>query len=331
MANRTVSSLNDKIREDEINFTAGESSSDWPCNRPELLDSSDELVESNKTKLRQLKMKEVTKGISNGNTAADPMDWYNLFTNMVDFIKESIEVIKEENKVFRENLKTEIKIEIETEFKKSAEVSQRLNKEFLDRLHSETSKCTHSIGLAQRNKTELVAVTKKIQALPSQTQAETAGMITERGPNEFENIIKGVKGNGTLINGAESDEVGCVYVVKSKTVPLEAVSRHDRCLYKADPQRTGIHNAVPAVCKEHSRKRPSEGNLVRGVPNGRTLGIGRQACHDGTWNRDSKEERRHWMGKNSDTIFRKTRQLMVEERIGGSFVGLRKLSDWTLR
>jgi hypothetical protein len=133
-----------------VEFTAGESGSDWPCEEPESLGSSDEQIECTETNLGQLKIIEVTRDAAKAITADDLTDFRRLLESTIAVVTESNKALQDSivasNAKFRESLRAEIRTEIETALKKSAVESQRLNNEFLDRLHAETSKCTQLIG-----------------------------------------------------------------------------------------------------------------------------------------------------------------------------------------
>jgi hypothetical protein len=55
MANRTLRSRTVEISEKGVEFTAGESVSDWPCDQPRLLGSFEEQFEATQTKKKKMR------------------------------------------------------------------------------------------------------------------------------------------------------------------------------------------------------------------------------------------------------------------------------------
>jgi hypothetical protein len=77
-----------------------------------------------------------------------------------------------------------------------------------------------------------------------------------------------------------------------------------------------IRHAVHAVRKGHLRKRPGKSSFTRGIPNGRTLEITKQTCHNEIWNHTSKDELSQCNVRTSDMSIRKKELTRPEYKSG---------------
>jgi hypothetical protein len=190
MAEGTFCSHTDKTSEDGVRLKAGNSGSDWHY---EQSDNFDEQFEAAQTKMRQHSLIEVSKVTTKGNLDINLNDIHNPVTNLIDSNKKLTENRTQQDRTIasylksQEDFRKEIKIDIESSLKKSAEELQRQKKEFLDRLQAETCDCT---GLISRVKYEteakfktvnknIISVSKDLETKLEQDNAQTNLLIGE--------------------------------------------------------------------------------------------------------------------------------------------------------
>jgi hypothetical protein len=199
------------MSQDGVEFTAGESGSDWPCEEPESLSSSDKQIECTETNLRQRKVIEVTRDAPKATIAVDLTDFHRLLESTIAAVTESNKALQDSieasNAKFQESLRAEIRTEIETALKKSTIESQRLNNEFFDRLHAETSKCNQLISQVQNEKeAELVAVNNKIKSMSVELETELDSKV-EMVDREVRQVKAALKENNEQITIQQRENV----------------------------------------------------------------------------------------------------------------------------